>query len=550
MSILRFLARRSWPLLLLAVATGILSGLSGAWLVKFIGDGMSMAGRGSGMIWMFLALCATTVVSKSVSGISLIRLSQNATLQLRVALSRKLLSTPYKKLQSLGKAELLGILTSDITTFIQAFQSIPQVFSDSVLIVACLGYMAFLAWKLLALFVCALACGVLLYHLAERGPLQKMRELRQKMDRLFKNFRNLVEGSKELQLNARRGKFFVEEVIARDARHFKDLFVETMTGYTWVSNIGAMMFFLVIGAVVFVIPNALPISTEVLTKFTLLLLYLIGPVTTLATGLPQIRQAGISLKKIQQMEGALDGPLLSQSKGDEFASDEGPQLQLHQVCHHYPGLKEDSRFMLGPLSLTVEKGEILFIVGGNGSGKTTLAMLLLGLYEPESGTVMLNGRAVTSENIDQYRTHFSAVFADFHLFEHVLGADQDQVGQRADEYIEKFGMSHKVSVVDGKFSTIDLSTGQRKRLALVSSYLEDKDIYLFDEWAADQDPMFKRIFYTELLPELKASGKTLIVITHDDAYFEYADRVVKLVDGHLESHHGKPFSHTTECSES
>src|SRR6185437_13259742 len=197
-----------------------------------------------------------------------------------------------------------------------------------------------------------------------------------------------------------------DEVIARDAARMKSLFIETMSGYTWVSNIGAMMFFLVIGAVVFVIPSLLPISTEVLTKFTLLLLYLIGPVTTLATGLPQIRQAGISLNKIQQMEGALAGPALQRAEGNAFAAAGAPQLQLRRVCHHYPGLTDDSRFMLGPLSLTVEKGEILFIVGGNGSGKTTLAMLLLGLYAPESGIVLLNGKTVTPENIDQYRTHF------------------------------------------------------------------------------------------------------------------------------------------------
>ena len=192
--------------------------------------------------------------------------------------------------------------------------------------------------------------------------------------------------------------------------------------------------------------------------------------------------------------------------------------------------------MLGPMDLTIHQGELLFIVGGNGSGKTTLAMLLLGLYQPEAGTITLNGVPVTEANLENYRQYFSAVFSDFHLFEQLLGTDQQALSDRTTHYIKLFGMAHKVKVIDSKFSTIDLSSGQRKRLALVSSYLEDRPIYLFDEWASDQDPVFKRVFYTELLPDLKARGKTVLIITHDDAYFHLADRIIKLEDGHLEEY--------------
>jgi putative ATP-binding cassette transporter len=189
------------------------------------------------------------------------------------------------------------------------------------------------------------------------------------------------------------------------------------------------------------------------------------------------------------------------------------------------------------MNLVIGPGEILFIIGGNGSGKTTLAMLLLGLYLPEEGSIYLNGVAVGQDNVRHYRNRFSAVFADFHLFRHVLvdGERAQEQERQAARYLDKLGVGHKVSVVDGQFSTIDLSSGQRKRLALVSAYLEDWPVYLFDEWAADQDPVFKRVFYTELLPELKARGKTVIVISHDDAYFAQADRVLRLQDGQLHS---------------
>ena len=86
-------------------------------------------------------------------------------------------------------------------------------------------------------------------------------------------------------------------------------------------------------------------------------------------------------------------------------------------------------------------------------------------------------------------------------------------------------------MTDGVFSTTRLSRGQRKRLALVTAYLEDRPIYLFDEWAADQDPLFRRVFYQRLLPELKRRGKTVVAVTHDDRYFDAADQLIKLEEG-------------------
>ena len=89
-------------------------------------------------------------------------------------------------------------------------------------------------------------------------------------------------------------------------------------------------------------------------------------------------------------------------------------------------------------------------------------------------------------------------------------------------------LDHKVRIEDGAFSTIHLSQGQRKRLALLTSYLEDRPIYVFDEWSADQEPMFREIFYRHLLPGLRAKLKTVVVITHDDRYFDAADRIIEL----------------------
>jgi putative ATP-binding cassette transporter len=203
------------------------------------------------------------------------------------------------------------------------------------------------------------------------------------------------------------------------------------------------------------------------------------------------------------------------------------------VTHSYRKETEDETFTLGPIDLALHPGECVFLIGGNGSGKTTLAKLLTGLYFPDAGEIRLDGRPVGEAERESYRQLFSTVFSDFHLFERLHGIEASRTDGPARQYLERFHLERKVRIEGGAFSTLDLSQGQRKRLALLAAYLEDRPIYLFDEWAADQDPAFKEIFYRQLLPELKARGKAAIVISHDDRYFGVADRVVKLEDGRL-----------------
>ncbi len=203
------------------------------------------------------------------------------------------------------------------------------------------------------------------------------------------------------------------------------------------------------------------------------------------------------------------------------------------MVHSYHCEAEDSKFVLGPIDLSFQPGELVFLVGGNGSGKSTLAKILTGLYLPEAGEILLDGKPVDHKNRDQYRQLFSAVFADFYLFDSLIGLRGSDLDAKARQYLKLLHLNHKVSVQNGALSTTAVSQGQRKRLALLTAYLEDRPFYLFDEWASDQDPYFKKIFYTQLLPELKARGKTVLVITHDDRYFDLADRIIKLDYGKI-----------------
>jgi putative pyoverdin transport system ATP-binding/permease protein len=200
----------------------------------------------------------------------------------------------------------------------------------------------------------------------------------------------------------------------------------------------------------------------------------------------------------------------------------------------HPPSGEDMGFLLGPISLTLLPGQITFIVGGNGSGKSTLAKLITGLYPPRTGSIYLDGVLITDDNREWYRQHFSAIFSDFYLFDSYLGFNHSDLDREVQSYLKQLQLDHKVQVRDGVLSTTNLSQGQRKRLALLTSYLEDRPVYLFDEWASDQDPHFRDLFYRQILIRLKEMGKAVVVITHDDRYFNLADNLIKLDYGQVE----------------
>jgi putative ATP-binding cassette transporter len=151
---------------------------------------------------------------------------------------------------------------------------------------------------------------------------------------------------------------------------------------------------------------------------------------------------------------------------------------------------------------------------------------------PAEGAIRVDDMEIGAANIQSYRNLFSAIFSDFHLFDKLHGL-RDAAPEQVNDLLRLMDISHKTSFADGRFSNIHLSTGQRKRLALVVSYLEDKPVSVFDEVAADQDPEFRRYFYETLLPEMKSSGKTVVVVSHDDRYFHIADRVLRMDYGKL-----------------
>ncbi len=528
------------PVVGLAVSLGVLSGLANMGLIAIINRTLA-SGRLPGHPWpaAFAALCLLALSARIASASMVVDIGARLAIDLQVHLSRRVLAAPLRRLEEIGPHRLMATLYDDVTAVSEAISFLPANFISLVVVVGCLCYMAYLAPALFGGVLVAMALGVLTYQLALSAGFVRQRRARESGDELFGHLRGLTQGTKELKTGRRRREEFLG-LLGGAAEGFRGQRVAAQKIFIAAAAWGNLLFFVVIGLILFELPQIAAFPAEVRGGFVLALLYLTGPLQVVLNAVPMISQATVALQKIEHLGvSLLDG---EEPRPAASALDPRPawqRLEMVGVLHRYrrpdhdPGAAGDGIFHLGPLDLSFAPGEVVFIVGGNGSGKTTFAKLLLGLYLPEKGEVRWNGEVVTGERLDTYRHLFSVVFSDFFLFEKLLGLSGEGLTASAEEYLRKLRLAHKVRVEDGSLSTIDLSQGQRKRLALLAAYLEDRPIYVFDEWAADQDPEFKEVFYRQILPELQARGKTLFVISHDDRYYDAATRVIKLEAGRV-----------------
>lgn len=534
MTLLRFLLRTSRGLLVWTVITSVVAGACNAGLVGVVSSALTRTGPVTrGFIFAFIALGLGKVLSNLISQVILARFSQGAIARLRRDLISQILGVPLRQLEEIGSPRILVALTDDIFNITQALLAIPIVSVNLAILFGGAAYLGWLSWRILAGVAGLIVLGGVGYRLMIRRAFHWLNFARSEEDRLFGYFRALTEGIKELKLHRSRRSAFYQN-IHDTTETYQEHNVAAETCFITAQNWNHFLYFALIGVILFIMPKFGAVSRETLTGYVVTSLYLMGPLVGVMTSLSLFGRASVALQKVQELGVSLaaqstEGCSLEQAEDEAGFS----ILQFKAVVHSYHREAEDSHFVLGPIDLTFHPGELVFLVGGNGSGKSTLAKIVAGLYAPEAGEIRLDGCIINDKNRDKYRQLFSAVFSDFYLFENLLGLNHANLDAQAEEYLTMLHLQHKVKIRNGSLSTTAVSQGQRKRLALLTAYLEDRPFYLFDEWAADQDPYFKSIFYTQLLPELKARGKTVLVISHDDKYFDVADRIIKLDYGKL-----------------
>lgn len=535
MEIIRFLLARSRLILTLTIVFGALSGAMNAAMLGLLNSALLRPLGATGILLaVFVVLCAVAPLARAFSELLLMKLGQDAIFSLRTEMARQILTVPLRWFEQNGTHRILSMLTDDLSNLTGMVSMIPVLCVNIAVVGSCLIYMAWLKWQLLLAILGFMSLGVLTYRIGVRHAEPHFQISRRSGNDLQKHYQGLLYGMKELQLHQQRKEVFLKDVLAKTADVFRTEVILGMRIYFVAASWGQLLIFVIIGVSVFGLRRALGSEAGVLSGFIMALLYMMAPLQMIMNSAPGLARAMISLQNIREL-----GISLSHSASPEASAGEalvaGPsvRLQLCSVIYSHCDADSPDGFTVGPIDLTIEPGELLFITGGNGSGKTTLAKLIVGLYSPHGGDIYYNNERVTDGNRNNYRQFFSGVFSDYFLFESLLGLERAQLDDRAREYILRLRLQDKVRVQDGVFSTTSLSAGQRKRLALLTSCLEDRPVLFFDEWAADQDPSFKEFFYYTILPGLKAQGKTVIVISHDDRYYGVADRVINLESGRL-----------------
>jgi putative pyoverdin transport system ATP-binding/permease protein len=515
---------------------GVISGVASTSMIALITEILTRQdGRAARLTGLFITLCVVLPCFRYLSQMLLIDLTQQSLLAFRLRLARNILSASLRHLETVGPHRLLATLTNDINVIVDAMSMLPILVMHVAVVVSCLIYLGWLSPLVLLQVIGFIVVGVVTYQIPVIRAIRHFLRSRELYDHLVRDVRSLTEGTKELKMHRRRRGAFLghmEQSALNLQRENRAGFLVFTAAASW----GQALFFVVLGLLVLLLPRIQPMDSRTLIGFTVILFQMMVPLEVVMNALPNLGRALASARAVEEMGFTLESESKERAGAAELAPSTGwGKLEMVGVTHRYRRENEDESFLLGPIDLSFEPGELVFLVGGNGSGKTTLAKLLLGLYTPESGEIRFAGRTVDDSNREEYREHFAVVFSDFFVFESLLGLEAGSLDDEARKYLTKLHLQQKVQVKDGELSTVDLSQGQRKRLALLTAYLEDRPIYLFDEWAADQDPIFKQIFYLELLPELKARGRTVFVISHDDHYFHVADRVLKLDYGQIEA---------------
>lgn len=526
---LAHLIQRFRGLLAAAAVTSIISGVCGVALVIQINTALTGgAETRTTLAWSFAAFAVGALLTRMIASVLFERLGHRANAELRHFVCARVIDTDLRQLEEIGNARVQAALAEHSSQVAEFFVSLPAILVNLIVVGGCLAYMAWLSWQVFLAAGCVIGLGSLGYHLAHLRAIRHLNVAAMEQDELFDHFRSLVDGAKELRLHAGKRMRFLRDLLDACIERVRRERTLGMSIFVVSTAWGSFLIYAFIGLVLFALVAEGPGRARIMTGFALVFVYMVAPLETLLLALPRANLAKASSRRLEEITLELRSEPTSPAGYTEFAA-----ISLEGISHRYYHEAADEMFTLGPITLRFAPGELTFLVGGNGSGKTTFAKLLVGLYRPDAGAIRVGAAVVDESHRDAYRQHFTAIFSDFHLFDRLLDVPSRVLDARGNALLAKLHLQHKVQVHGGAFTTRALSQGQRKRLALVVASLEDRPFLVFDEWAADQDPQFKEVFYRELLPELKAAGKTVLVISHDDRYFPVADRLIRMENGQI-----------------
>ncbi len=508
--------------------SSILSGLLGIAVLAFINQYLLKASIGLTLsLVLFIALISIYFIVSTYAQVQLTTFGHQFVLELRTRLVKQVLDSDWSTLRRLTRPKLMSSLVNDVQYISYAFVRMPELLQGGLFVLMTCAYMCYLSPTIFMVTMLWIVVTLIGGSWSVKKVYAHLIHVREIENDLHKHYESVYDGFKELALNRHRSRaLFNEFGVTVDA--YRQHIVAADNFHAFAGNFTNVMMLGAVGLIFYLSAYQSWASMDVAITIAVALLFIRTPLIFAVGAFPTLIQAKVSLKAIESMQlnhydetFQLPAPLVK----------DWTQLQLRDVTYTYE--KADG-FILQPINITIQRGETVFLVGENGSGKSTLSMLLAGLYTPTSGHIYVDDIEVNDDNRVAYRQLFASVFTDFYLFTQLI----DGHGQRASAeliqgWIDLLGMQNKIKIEDGSLRNTALSQGQRKRLGLLLSAVENKQILILDEWAADQDPSFRKVFYEALLPVLKQQGYTIFAISHDDKYFHHADRVLRMKEGEL-----------------
>jgi len=525
---------RGVKIALTAVMAGFLQGLVMV-IINGAAENFPEGGLNFRYFVMFVLCISAFIYTKRYALSQNVYVVQEIIFETRVRISDKIRRSALVSIENIGRTEIYTTLTENTEIILEASKRLANACSSVVMITFSFLYIGYLSSMALAISAVLIAAAVSIYLGTQKSISEMLMETTRRETEFFDYLQHILDGFKEVKMNTEKSDDLFENHLKGVSTTAKNLRVDSEIQFVNNFLFSQGFFFVLMACIIFLLPRISSVEPGVIINVIAVILFMIGPLGDLVEAMPLVAKADVAVERLEILEKVLDEaddskenlPSTRLSRKRDFEA-----IRLSRVTFNHTDPRGKPTFSLSDIDLTIHAGEVLFIVGGNGSGKSTLLKIVTALYYPASGSIFVDDVPVDRTNAHHYRDLFSIIFTDFHLFDRLYGL-KDVNEDRVLELIDQMELAEKTSFEDGRFTNINLSTGQKKRLALIASYMEDKSVFVFDEVAADQDPRFRKHFYEVLLKDLQRQGKTVIAVTHDDRYFHVADRVLKMEYGRI-----------------
>ncbi|MDR7209888.1 cyclic peptide export ABC transporter [Flavobacterium piscis] len=442
----------------------------------------------------------------------------------------KILKAPLITLEKLGSQRFYTAI-EDLRIFATFPEVVTHTINSLLMLLLCMIYLFTLSVSAAVVVVALIVLIAVTYFLVINTMSQKVASLRKYNEHYYKYVDDVIKGFKSFKLSLHRREKLMNDHLSPNRENAKILDFNINYVFLSINLISQYGLYLVIGAILFLLPEIGLLKREDVISYVVILLFVSGPINNLINMqnvYTRLKVANNRIKKFLKDFDSTDAIVTIQNTDQEDFS----LLRFEKIRFEYENDTAEKTFALGPVNLSIEKGEMIFIIGGNGSGKSTFINILTGLYQPTAGEVIINEQQYVKGNTTTHNL-ISAVFTDNHIFSKNYDKYTLENNQEYRDLLRIMELDKVIQDDKEDSARRPFSKGQGKRMSLIFALLEDKPILVLDEWAADQDPHFRKYFYENLLPKLKQEGKTIIAVTHDDAYFKYADRILKFDYGEI-----------------